>query len=276
MNLAVEIERLARLPPEALGPEALTIFEEFKRLLNAGKIRAAEKIGDSWRVHAWVKHGILLGFRLGQLTDFSLTEQFRFFDKATYPLQRLTLEQRVRVVPGGTAIRDGAYLAPGVVIMPPSYINVGAYIDEGTLIDSHVLIGSCAQVGKRVHLSAAAQIGGVLEPVGALPVIIEDDVFIGGNCGVYEGALIQRRAVLGAGVILTASVPVYDLVHQKIYRATSERPLVIPAGAVVVPGARALSGSFAQTHGLALYAPIIVKYRDEQTDAVTVLEETLR
>lgn len=275
-DIASEIERLARLPSEALGPEARTVFEEFKRRLTAGEIRAAEKVGEDWLVHSWVKQGILLGFRLGQLTDFSLNEQFRFFDKETYPLQRLSLEQRVRVVPGGTAIRDGAYVAPGVVIMPPSYINVGAYIDAGTMIDSHVLVGSCAQVGKRVHLSAAAQVGGVLEPVGARPVIIEDDVFIGGNCGIYEGTLIRRRAVIGAGVILTASVPVYDIVHQRVYRGTRERPLVIPEGAVVVPGARALSGGFAQAHGLALYAPVIVKYRDEKTDAGTVLEEALR
>ncbi|MDW8141725.1 MAG: 2,3,4,5-tetrahydropyridine-2,6-dicarboxylate N-succinyltransferase [Candidatus Bipolaricaulota bacterium] len=276
MNISTEIERLARLPSEALGPEAQTVFEEFKRLLNAGEIRAAERVGEDWRVHPWVKQGILLGFRLGQLVDFSPNEQFRFFDKETYPLQRLSIDRRVRVVPGGTAIRDGAYVAPGVVIMPPSYINVGAYIDEGTLIDSHVLVGSCAQVGKRVHLSAAAQVGGVLEPVGARPVIIEDDVFIGGNCGIYEGTLIRRRAVIGAGVILTASVPVYDIVHGRVYRATRERPLVIPEGAVVVPGARALAGGFAQAHGLALYAPVIVKYRDEKTDAVTVLEEALR
>ncbi|MCS6937039.1 MAG: 2,3,4,5-tetrahydropyridine-2,6-dicarboxylate N-succinyltransferase [Candidatus Bipolaricaulota bacterium] len=275
-DIASEIERLARLPSEALGPEARTVFEEFKRRLTAGEIRAAEKVGEDWLVHSWVKQGILLGFRLGQLTDFSLNEQFRFFDKETYPLQRLSLERRVRVVPGGTAIRDGAYVAPGVVIMPPSYINVGAYIDAGTMIDSHVLVGSCAQVGKRVHLSAAAQVGGVLEPVGARPVIIEDDVFIGGNCGIYEGTLIRRRAVIGAGVILTASVPVYDIVHQRVYRGTRERPLVIPEGAVVVPGARALSGGFAQAHGLALYAPVIVKYRDEKTDAGTVLEEALR
>lgn len=274
MKIQAEIERIAQL--SEWSAQSLEVFEEFKRLLNSGKIRAAEKVGDGWRVNAWVKQGILLGFRLGRLTDFSINEQFRFFDKHSYPLQRLTLEHQVRVVPGGTAVRDGAYLAKGVVIMPPAYINVGAYIDEGALIDSHALVGSCAQVGKRVHLSAAAQLGGVLEPVGAWPVIIEDDVFIGGNCGIYEGTLVQRRAVLGAGVILTASVSVYDLVHQKIYRATRERPLVIPEGAVVIPGSRPAAGAFAQQHGLALYAPVIVKYRDEQTDAVTVLEEALR
>lgn len=274
MKIQAEIERIAQL--SEWSAQSLEVFEEFKRLLNSGKIRAAEKVGDGWRVNAWVKQGILLGFRLGRLTDFSINEQFRFFDKHSYPLQRLTLEHQVRVVPGGTAVRDGAYLAKGVVIMPPAYINVGAYIDEGALIDSHALVGSCAQVGKRVHLSAAAQLGGVLEPVGAWPVIIEDDVFIGGNCGIYEGTLVQRRAVLGAGVILTASVSVHDLVHQKIYRATRESPLVIPEGAVVVPGSRPAAGAFAQQHGLALYAPVIVKYRDEQTDAVTVLEEALR
>ncbi len=276
MDIQAEIERLAQHPPQEWGDREFAIFSKFKELLNTGKIRAAEKIGEEWRVNTWVKHGILLGFRLGTLTDFSINEHFRFFDKHTYPLRRLTLEHRVRVVPGGTAIRDGAYVAPGVIIMPPAYINVGAYVDEGTLVDSHVLVGSCAQVGRRVHLSAGVQLGGVLEPVGASPVIIEDDVFIGGNCGIYEGTIVKRRAVIGAGTILTASVPVYDIMRKKVYRATEGTPLVIPEGAVVVPGARPLQGAFAREHGLALYAPLIVKYRDEKTDAATALEGALR
>jgi 2,3,4,5-tetrahydropyridine-2-carboxylate N-succinyltransferase len=276
MDIQAEIERLAQHPSQAWGDREFAIFSKFKELLNAGQVRAAEKIGTEWRVNAWVKQGILLGFRMGTLTDFSINEHFRFFDKHTYPLQRLTLEHRVRVVPGGTAIRDGAYIAPGVVIMPPAYINVGAYVDEGTLVDSHVLVGSCAQVGRRVHLSAGAQLGGVLEPVGAFPVIIEDDVFIGGNCGIYEGTIVKRGAVIGAGTILTASLPVYDIVRKQIYRATEGAPLVIPEGAVVVPGARPLQGAFAREHGLALYAPLIVKYRDERTDAATALEGALR
>lgn len=274
MDIQREIERLAR--QEQLDATALEVFAEFKKLLNTGKIRAAEKIDDEWRVNAWVKHGILMGFRLGTLTDFSINKHFRFFDKHTYPLQGLTLERHVRVVPGGTAIRDGAYIAPGVIIMPPAYINVGAYIDEDTLIDSHALVGSCAQVGKRVHVSAAVQLGGVLEPVRAFPVIIEDDAFLGGNCGIYEGIIIKRRAVIGAGTILTASTPVYDLVRKRVYRATEGSPLIIPEGAVVVPGTRPASGAFAREYQLALYAPVIVKYRDEKTDAATALEGALR
>jgi len=276
MNVQAEIERIAQLPDHQIGPAELEVFAEFKKLLNSGQLRAAEKFGDDWRANAWVKRGILLGFRLGQLSDFSVNAQFRFFDKHTYPLKALTLEDKVRIVPGGTAIRDGAYVAKGVVIMPPAYINVGAYIDEGTLVDSHALVGSCAQVGQRVHLSAAAQLGGVLEPVGALPVIIEDEVMIGGNSGIYEGTVVKRRAVIGAGTILTASVKVYDLVKKKIYRASKESPLVIPEGAVVVPGSRPTSGAFAIKHQLSVYTPLIVKYRDEKTDAATVLEEALR
>lgn len=276
MDIQAEIERLAHQPLEQLGAAALEIFAEFKKLLNSGKIRAAEKFGDEWRVNAWVKQGILLGFRLGTLADFSINEHFRFFDKHTYPLQHLTLDRRVRVVPGGTAIRDGAYIARGVVIMPPAYINVGAYIDEGTLIDSHALVGSCAQVGRHVHVSAAVQLGGVLEPVRAFPVIVEDEVFLGGGCGIYEGVIIKQRAVIGAGTILTASTPVYDLPRKQIYRATEKSPLVIPEGAVVVPGARSASGAFAREHQLSMYTPLIVKYRDEKTDVATALEETLR
>lgn len=276
MSIQAEIERITQLPTEQIGLKEFEIFAEFKKLLNTGIIRAAEKTSDGWHVNAWVKRGILLGFRLGKVTDCSINEQFRFFDKHTYPLQALTLDSQVRIVPGGTSIRDGAYVAQGVVIMPPAYINVGVFIDEGTLIDSHALVGSCAQVGKRVHLSAAAQLGGVLEPVGALPVIIEDDVFIGGNCGIYEGTIVNRRAVIGAGTLLTASVPVYDLARKKIYRAIENSPLVIPEGAVVVPGSRPASGAFGGEHGISLYTPVIVKYRDEKTDAATVLEEALR
>jgi 2,3,4,5-tetrahydropyridine-2-carboxylate N-succinyltransferase len=227
-------------------------------------------------VNSWVKKGILLGFRLGSLSDVSINENFRYFDKDTYPLKRITLKDNVRAVPGGTAIRDGAFVAPTVVIMPPAYINVGAYIDEETMIDSHALVGSCAQIGKRVHLSAGAQIGGVLEPVGEMPVVIEDDVVVGGNCGLYEGTIVRRRAVLGAGVILTGSTPVYDSVKQVIYRRSKDHPLEIPEGAVVVPGARPLNSQFGTEHHLSLYSPVIVKYRDEKTDAATVLEEGLR
>jgi 2,3,4,5-tetrahydropyridine-2-carboxylate N-succinyltransferase len=274
--MQAEIEKIAQLPVEQIREKEFQIFLEFKELLNSGRIRAAEKVGDDWMVNAWVKRGILLGFKLGQLSNLSINEQFRFFDKHTYPLKNLTLQDQVRVVPGGTAIRDGSYVARGVVIMPPAYINVGAYVDEGTMVDSHALVGSCAQVGKRVHVSAAAQLGGVLEPVGALPVIIEDEVMIGGNCGVYEGTIVKRRAVIGAGTVLTASVKVYDLVRKKIYRATTEAPLVIPDGAVVVPGSRPAMGSFALEHQLSVYTPLIIKYRDEKTEAATVLEEALR
>jgi 2,3,4,5-tetrahydropyridine-2-carboxylate N-succinyltransferase len=256
--------------------EALKTFEEFKSLLNTGKVRAAERIDGAWRVNSWVKKGILLGFRLGKLSDVSINENFRYYDKDTYPLKRIVLKDNVRTVPGGTAIRDGAFVAPTVVIMPPAYINVGAYVDGETMIDSHALVGSCAQIGKRVHLSAAAQIGGVLEPVGEMPVVIEDDVVIGGNCGVYEGTIVRRRAVLGAGVVLTGSTPVYDSVKQAVYRKTKDHPLEIPGGAVVVPGGRPLESQFGAEHHLSLYAPIIVKYRDEKTDAATVLEESLR
>jgi 2,3,4,5-tetrahydropyridine-2-carboxylate N-succinyltransferase len=256
--------------------EALKTFDEFKSLLNAGKIRAAENVNGSWVVNAWVKKGILVGFRLGRLTDVSINDNFRYFDKDTYPLKKLTVQNNVRAVPGGTAVRDGAFVAPTVVIMPPAYINVGAFVDEETMIDSHALVGSCAQVGKRVHLSAAAQIGGVLEPIGEMPVVVEDDVVVGGNCGIYEGTVVKRRAVLGAGVILTGSTPVYDSVNQTVYRKSKGHPLEIPEGAVVVPGSRPLNSEFGKEHQLSLSSPIIVKYRDEKTDAATVLEESLR
>ena len=260
---------------------ALQTFNEFKFFLNNGEIRAAspssnEENKSGWVAHDWVKKGILLGFRLGELIDVSMNEHFKFFDKSTYPLKKLTLDNQVRIVPGGSSIRDGSYVAPGVVIMPPAYINVGAYVDAQSLIDSHALVGSCAQIGKRVHLSAAAQIGGVLEPIGALPVIIEDDVFIGGNTGIYEGTIVKQRAVIAAGVIITGSTPVFDLVNEKIYRRTKETPLIIPEHAVVVPGSRTIDTPFAKNNHLALSTPIIIKYRDSKSDAATVLEESLR
>lgn len=253
------------------------LFAELKAALNVGLIRAAERSADgAWRVNAWVKQGILLGFRMGVLVDMSVDGTLRFFDKDTYPVRATGLGDRVRIVPGGSSIRDGCYVAPGVVCMPPMYVNVGAYVDEGTMIDSHALVGSCAQIGKRVHLSAAAQVGGVLEPAGALPVIIEDDVLVGGGCGVYEGTIVREGAVLAAGTVLTGALPVYDLVHSKVYRRPEGGALEIPAGAVVVPGARALTGEQAARWGLSVYAPVIVKYRDDKTDAATQLEEALR
>jgi 2,3,4,5-tetrahydropyridine-2-carboxylate N-succinyltransferase len=277
MTLREAIEALAAQDPAAVDRDAaLQRFGEFKFFLNRGDIRAAEKTPAGWRVNLWVKQGILLGFRLGVLTDVSIDPRFRFFDKSTYPLKSLTLDDGVRVVPGGSSIRDGAYVARGVVCMPPMYINAGAYVDEGTMIDSHALVGSCAQVGKRVHVSAAAQIGGVLEPAGALPVIIEDEVMLGGNTGVYEGTIVSRRAVIAAGVILTGGTQVYDTVRNAVYRRTGTDPLVIPEGAVVVPGTRPLGSPWAKEQGLSVATPIIIKYRDDKTDASTALEESLR
>ncbi|QXD16244.1 2,3,4,5-tetrahydropyridine-2,6-dicarboxylate N-succinyltransferase [Rhodocaloribacter litoris] len=267
--------RVARLRDAFEATEAEAVFSEVLAGLNDGTIRAATRDEDGrWHVHAWVKEAILLGFRLGRLEDFS-TGPFAFFDKHTYPPKSLRPEDGVRVVPGGSAIRTGAYVAPGVVCMPPMYVNVGAYVDAGTMIDSHALVGSCAQIGRRVHLSAAVQIGGVLEPVGALPVIVEDDVFIGGGCGLYEGCLVRERAVLAPGVTLTRSTRIYDLVRERIHTAR-HGVLEVPAGAVVVPGSRPAAGTFAATYGLALYTPVIVKYRDEKTDAATTLESALR
>ena len=257
--------------------QARELFSAFKAELNTGRIRAATR-GESgeWEVHPWVKRGILLGFRLGEVIDCSLSEQFRYFDKETYPTRSLTLADGVRVVPGGTSIRDGACVERGVTIMPPAFVNTGSFVGEGTMIDSHALIGSCAQIGRRCHISAAAQIGGVLEPVGALPVIIEDDVLIGGNCGVYEGTIVRERAVIGAGVTLTGATPIYDAVRGAIYRREEGRPLEVPCGAVVVPGSRQITSGPAREMGLSIYAPIIVKYRDEKTDASVQLEEFLR
>jgi len=276
MELAERIQQLFDNPPAEFGDEHFALFDEFKQQLNAGEVRAAEKRDGRWRVNHWVKRGILLGFRLGRIENFSINNQFRFYDKHTYPLKRVTVDSGVRMVPGGSSLRDGCYIARGVTCMPPMYVNVGAYVDEGTMIDSHALVGSCAQVGKRVHISAAAQIGGVLEPIGQMPVIIEDDVLVGGNCGVYEGAIIRERAVLAPGTILTGGTAVYDLVRDEFYRKAEDAPLEIPAGAVVVPGARAVTKGRGEELGLSIYTPIIVKYRDEKTDASVQLEDFLR
>jgi len=276
MPLREQIEALLAREPRSFEPADRALFDEFRAALGRGEVRAAEPAGGAWRVNAWVKRAILLGFRLGALVEMSEGRTLRFFDKDTWPVKPLGPGDGVRVVPGGSSIRDGAYVAPGVVCMPPMFVNVGAYVDEGTMIDSHALVGSCAQIGKRVHLSAAAQFGGVLEPAGALPVIVEDDVLVGGGCGVYEGALVRHGAVLAAGTILTGSTPVIDLVKDRTYRRTADAPLEIPAGAVVVPGARPAAGERAAALGVLLYAPVIVKYRDAKTTAATALEEALR
>ena len=276
-SLQSAIERLATLGEVERNPEARETFLKFREQLTQGKIRAAEKLNGQWRVNAWVKQGILLGFRLGELNRMGAdTDTLSFVDKDTFPARHFAIADRVRVVPGGSSVREGAYVAPSVICMPPMFINVGAYVDEGTMVDSHALVGSCAQVGKRVHLSAAAQIGGVLEPVNAAPVIIEDDVLVGGNCGVYEGTLVRARAVLGAGTILTRSTPLYDLVHKQVYKATEEKPLEVPENAVVVPGSRAVKKGKGKEWNLSLYTPVIVKYRDEKTDQRIELEEWLR
>ena len=280
-NLEKQIEDLFAVPPakltDELKQEARAVFTEFKAALNKGQLRAASRNDDGvWQVHQWVKRGILLGFRLDGMIDFSIDDTFRYFDKDTYPTKRLTITSGVRIVPGGSTVRDGVYLGQSVTIMPPAYINVGAYVDDGTMVDSHALIGSCAQIGKRCHISAAAQIGGVLEPVGALPVIIEDDVLVGGNCGVYEGTIVRAGAILGAGVILTGGTPLFDAVKGEVYRRAGDKPLEVPAGAVVIPGARALTVGAAKDWGLSVYAPIIVKYRDEKTETSVQLEDFLR
>ncbi len=278
-SLKDSIEGFFAAGAAAVGdPVAMDAFMALREALEKGLVRAAEPDGSAplgWRVNGWVKQGILLGFRLGVLVGTG-TEGLVFVDKHTFPARRLGAEDGVRVVPGGSSIRAGAYVSPGVVCMPPMYINTGAYVDEGTMVDSHALVGSCAQVGKRVHLSAAAQVGGVLEPVNAAPVVIEDDVLVGGNCGVYEGTLVRRRAVLGAGTILTRGTPVYDLVRGEVLRAEGERPLVIPEGAVVVPGSRAVTHGKGLEWGVSLYTPVIVKYRDEKTELSSALEDLLR
>jgi len=278
MPLREQIETLASREGAQYSDADFALFDQFKAALNVGEVRAAERdTNGNWQTNAWVKRGILVGFRMGLIIEQTPPgAPLQFLDKNTYPIRRFSPHDRVRIVPGGSSIRDGAYIAPGVVCMPPMFVNAGAYVDEGTMIDSHALVGSCAQIGKRVHISAAAQIGGVLEPAGAMPVIIEDDVIIGGNCGVYEGAIVRERAVLASGTIITGSTPVFDLVRETIYRRSGERPLEIPAGAVVVPGSRVINSDKAREWGLSLYAPIIVKYRDEKTDAATQLEEALR
>jgi 2,3,4,5-tetrahydropyridine-2-carboxylate N-succinyltransferase len=278
-ELQIEIERHFSAGPAAVGdPSAMTAFVALRTDLESGSLRAASPDSTSstgWRVNAWVKQGILLGFRLGVLQDMP-GDGLSFVDKDTYPVRRFTAEDGIRVVPGGSSVRAGAYVARGVVCMPPMYVNAGAYVDEGTMVDSHALAGSCAQIGKRVHLSAAAQIGGVLEPVNASPVIIEDDVLVGGNCGIYEGTIVRKGAVLASGTILTRGTPVFDLVNGAIFRATAEMPLIIPPDAVVVPGSRAVSKGKGQEWGLSLYAPVIVKYRDDRTTLSTTLEDLLR
>ena len=278
-QLQQAVERSFSAGPDAeISPSAMDVFLELRGALENGTARAASPDQSSpagWRVNAWVKRGILLGFRLGALQDFSAAG-LSFVDKHTYPVRQFATSDGVRIVPGGSAIRAGAYIARGVVCMPPMYINAGAWVDEGTMVDSHALVGSCAQIGKRVHLSAAAQIGGVLEPVNASPVIVEDDVLVGGNCGIYEGTIVRRGAVLAAGTILTRGTPVFDLVNGTTLRATGALPLIIPENAVVVPGSRAVSKDKGREWSLSLYAPVIVKYRDEKTDLSTTLEDLLR
>ena len=273
-SLQASIERFSSTSDLSGNSEARSAFLEFRDALTAGKVRAAEKNQGRWKVNTWVKQGILLGFKLGELRE--MDAGLSFVDKDTFPARRFSVGDRVRVVPGGSSVRTGAYVAPSVICMPPMYINVGAYVDEGSMVDSHALVGSCAQIGKHVHLSASAQIGGVLEPINAAPVIIEDDVLVGGNCGVYEGTLVRARAVLGAGTILTGSTPLYDLVRGEVYRATADKPLEVPENAVVVPGSRAVKKGPAADWNLSLYTPVIVKYRDEKTDRGIELEEWLR
>jgi 2,3,4,5-tetrahydropyridine-2-carboxylate N-succinyltransferase len=303
-HLEIRIEELFAVETMNFGEEYFRAFDELKAALNEGRVRAAEPDPTSptgWKVNTWVKKGILLGFRIGRIAEMPGEPSpvplhgtpppqargrgsksrvgaaaFKFRDKHTYPLKQIPAERNIRIVPGGSSIRDGCYIGRDVVCMPPMYINVGAYVDDGTMIDSHALVGSCAQVAKRVHISAAAQIGGVLEPIGAMPVVIEDDVLVGGNCGVYEGTLVGKEAVLAAGTILTGSTPVYDLVRDAVYRRDGDKPLMIPAGAVVVPGARAVSRGRGKELGISLYTPVIIKYRDEKTDQAVKLEDLLR
>jgi 2,3,4,5-tetrahydropyridine-2-carboxylate N-succinyltransferase len=276
-ELEQQIEKLSNASADVFrSAETREIFLRFRDALTQGKVRAASKVDGVWRTHEWVKRGILLGFRIGALQAFNDGSALSFVDKDTFPARRLKVSDAIRVVPGGSSIREGAYVAPGVICMPPMYINVGAYVDEGTLVDSNALVGSCAQIGKRVHLSAGSQIGGVLEPVNASPVIIEDDVLVGGNCGVYEGTRVGANAVLGAGTILTRSTPLYDLVNEKVIRAGKDEPLAVPEKAVVVPGSRAITKGKAAEWGLSLYTPVIVKYRDAKTDTSIELEHLLR
>jgi 2,3,4,5-tetrahydropyridine-2,6-dicarboxylate N-succinyltransferase len=270
-------EALGETAPDAHEPEDRALFAEFRDAINRGIIRCAEPDADgNWRVNVWFKKALLAGFRLGQMLELEGIGNSRFSDKHTLPLRVFGHDAKVRLVPGGSSVRDGAYVGPGVIVMPPAYINIGAYVGSNTLVDSHALVGSCAQVGERVHLSAGVQVGGVLEPVGGLPVIIEDDVVVGGNCGIYEGTVVKKRAVLGSGVILNGSTKVYDLVKETTYQRDGQNPLTIPEGAVVVPGSRPARGSFAEAHGLSIATPLIIKYRDDKTDASTALEDALR
>jgi 2,3,4,5-tetrahydropyridine-2-carboxylate N-succinyltransferase len=279
-ELKTQVEAYAAIPSgERLPKDAKQVVSSLLTVLESGELRAAINTNGQWKPVEWVKRGILLGFRAGDLVGFKAglpTTMFSFVDKDTYPPRVFEKEHGVRVVPGGSTVRRGAYVAKGVVCMPPMYINVGAYVDTGTMVDSHALVGSCAQIGKRVHISAAAQIGGVLEPINASPVVIEDDVMVGGNTGVYEGTVVRSKAVLAAGVVLTRGTPVYDLVNETVYRGSADAPLEIPSGAVVVPGARAVKSGWAAEQGLSLQTPMIVKYRDEKTDLATTLEGWLR
>jgi len=278
-ELQQSVQDLFDRPPSSYSDEHRAVFSSFLGLLNAGTVRAAEPDTSQplgWRVNSWVKKGILLGFRMGGIVDMTKGGSLPFFDKSTYPLKQIGPDAGIRIVPGGSSIRDGCFVGRGVTCMPPMYINVGAYVSDGTMVDSHALVGSCAQIGRNCHISAASQIGGVLEPVGALPVIIEDDVLVGGNCGVYEGTIVRARAVLGTGTILNRSTPVYDLVRGEIHRATEDRPLVIPEGAVVISGSRRITQGIGAEWGLSVYTPIIVKYRDTGTEAKVQLEDLLR
>jgi 2,3,4,5-tetrahydropyridine-2-carboxylate N-succinyltransferase len=274
------IEKLFEEKPSTYTENDFRSFAQFKQALNEGKARSAEPDSSTctgWRVNTWVKKGILVGLRMGTIVNMSPDPiRLPMFDKATFPLKKLGPSDGVRLVPGGSSIRDGCYIGKGVICMPPMYINAGAWVGDGTVIDSHALVGSCAQVGNNCHVSAAAQLGGVLEPVGAMPVIIEDEAVIGGNCGVYEGTVVKRRAVLGSGTILTRSTPVYDIVRGQVYKGTDEEPLVIPEEAVVVAGSRAISHGVGKDWGISLYTPVIVKYRDSKTDARVQLEDLLR
>jgi 2,3,4,5-tetrahydropyridine-2,6-dicarboxylate N-succinyltransferase len=279
MDITSSIESILLIDPVRATDKDRALLLPVWEALRTGTLRAAEREGTEWRVNMHVKKVIIWAFRSGVLVDIpddGAGGVFSFTDKNTLPVQRFTAESARRIVPGGSTVRDGSYLAPGVIVMPPAYINGGCLVDEGTMVDSHALVGSCAQIGKNVHLSAAVQVGGVLEPIGAMPVIIEDNVMVGGNCGIYEGTIVRQRCVIGTGVILNASTPVYDLVRETIYRKTKDRPLEIPEGAVVVQGSRPAGGKFAAEKGVQLYTPVIVKYRDDKTDAATILEEALR
>jgi 2,3,4,5-tetrahydropyridine-2-carboxylate N-succinyltransferase len=279
-NLQQSIEELFQQNPPSYSDEDVRLFTDFRELLNQGAIRSAEpdpSHATGWRVNTWVKKGILLGFRMGSVVEMGGGNgDAQFFDKSTYPLKQFTLDDKVRIVPGGSSIRSGCYVGRGVTCMPPMYINVGSHVGDGTMVDSHALIGSCAQIGRNCHISAASQIGGVLEPIGALPVIVEDEVLVGGNCGIYEGTVVKRRAVLGSGTILNRSTPVYDLVRNTVHRAINDGPLVIPENAVVVPGSRKVTSRPGSDWGISLYTPVIVKYRDETTETKIQLEDLLR